>query len=108
MPEILPSISQQSEMAAMICQLAPHEGHTSTLLDGVRLMRADGALGRTPCCTNQALLLSVRGTKEVTWPTGFTTTTHCTIWCCQYLCHFQARQMPVRQSLCLLCPFVWI
>lgn len=64
MPERLPSISQQSEMAAMICQLAPHEGHTRTLLDGVRLMRADGALGRTPVLYEPGIVIVCQGHKR--------------------------------------------
>lgn len=64
MPQSLPSGSQQSEMAAMICQLAPHEGHTLTLLDGVRLMRADGALGRTPVLYEPGIVIVCQGHKR--------------------------------------------
>lgn len=64
MPEVLPSMSQQSEMAAMICQLAPHEGHTRTLLDGVRLMRADAALGRTPVLYEPSIVIVCQGHKR--------------------------------------------
>jgi len=51
-------------MAAMICQLAPHEGHTLTLLDGVRLMRADGALGRTPVLYEPGIVIVCQGHKR--------------------------------------------
>ncbi|WP_294904741.1 AraC family transcriptional regulator [Tatumella sp. UBA2305] len=64
MSQRLPSGSQQSEMAAMICQLAPHEGHTLTLLDGVRLMRADGALGRTPVLYEPGIVIVCQGHKR--------------------------------------------
>lgn len=64
MPERLPSMSQQSEMAAMICQLAPHEGHTRTLLDSVHLMRADGALGRTPVLYEPGIVIVCQGHKR--------------------------------------------
>ena len=64
MPQRLPSGSQQSEMAAMICQLAPHEGHTLTLLDGVRLMRADSALGRTPVLYEPGIVIVCQGHKR--------------------------------------------
>ncbi|KGD71932.1 AraC family transcriptional regulator [Tatumella morbirosei] len=51
-------------MAAMICQLAPQEGHTLTLLDGVRLMRADGALGRTPVLYEPGIVIVCQGHKR--------------------------------------------
>ncbi|MEH2920975.1 AraC family transcriptional regulator N-terminal domain-containing protein [Samsonia erythrinae] len=64
MSEITPFMSRQSEMAAMIRQLAPHEGHTRTLLDGVRLMRADGPLGRTPVLYEPSIIIVCQGHKR--------------------------------------------
>lgn len=64
MSEKQSSLSRQSEMVAMIRQLAPHEGHTRTLLDGVRLMRADGPLGRTPVLYEPSIIIVCQGHKR--------------------------------------------
>ncbi|WP_246179470.1 AraC family transcriptional regulator [Pandoraea aquatica] len=55
---------RQQEMAALICQLAPQEGHTQTLLDGVRLMRADRPLGRTPVLYEPSIVIVCSGHKR--------------------------------------------
>lgn len=57
-------MSRQKEMAALICQLAPQEGHTQTLLDGVRLMRADRPLGRTPVLYEPSIVIVCSGHKR--------------------------------------------
>ena len=57
-------ISQQAEMAALIRQLAPQEGHTRSLLDGVRLMRADHPLGRTPVLYEPSIVIVCQGHKR--------------------------------------------
>jgi hypothetical protein len=40
--------SRQSRMSNLLAKLAPHEGYTSSALDGVKFMRANHALPRTP------------------------------------------------------------
>jgi len=56
--------SRQAEMASLIRQLAPHEGHTKSLLDGVRLMRADHPLGRTPVLYEPSIVIVCQGHKR--------------------------------------------
>ncbi|THT95895.1 AraC family transcriptional regulator [Lampropedia puyangensis] len=51
-------------MAELILQLAPQEGHTRSLLDGVRLMRADGPLGRTPVLYEPSIVIVCQGHKR--------------------------------------------
>lgn len=57
-------LSKQAEMAALIQQLAPQEGHTQSLLDGVRLMRADRPLGRTPVLYEPSIVIVCQGHKR--------------------------------------------
>lgn len=54
----------QQEMIALIQQLAPHEGHTRTALDGVRLMRTDHPLGRTPVLYEPSIVIVCQGHKR--------------------------------------------
>ncbi|UWL61895.1 AraC family transcriptional regulator [Brucella pseudintermedia] len=56
--------TMQREMIALIRQLAPHEGHTRTALDGVRLMRADHPLGRTPVLYEPSIVIVCQGHKR--------------------------------------------
>lgn len=51
-------------MAELIQQLAPQEGHTRSLLDGVRLMRADRPLGRTPVLYEPSIVIVCQGHKR--------------------------------------------
>lgn len=51
-------------MAELIRQLAPQEGHTRSLLDGVRLMRADRPLGRTPVLYEPSIVIVCQGHKR--------------------------------------------
>ncbi|MFT4270178.1 MAG: AraC family transcriptional regulator [Pantoea sp.] len=51
-------------MAALIRQLAPNEGHTRSLLDGVHLMRADHPLGRTPVLYEPGIVIVCQGHKR--------------------------------------------
>ncbi|MPW11092.1 helix-turn-helix domain-containing protein [Paraburkholderia sp. CNPSo 3155] len=51
-------------MAALIQRLAPQEGHTRSLLDGVRLMRADRPLGRTPVLYEPSIVIVCQGHKR--------------------------------------------
>ncbi|WP_231968210.1 AraC family transcriptional regulator [Orrella dioscoreae] len=64
MPYAQPDLSRQAEMADLILQLAPQEGHTRSLLDGVRLMRADHPLGRTPVLYEPSIVIVCQGHKR--------------------------------------------
>lgn len=50
-------------MIHLIKRLAPYEGYTRTLLDGVRLMRADRDLGRTPVLYEPSIVIVCQGSK---------------------------------------------
>jgi AraC-like DNA-binding protein len=56
--------SWQAQMAKLIQRLAPHEGHTRTLMDGVRLMRADRPLGRSPVLYEPSIVIVCQGHKR--------------------------------------------
>lgn len=60
----MPAPSRQAEMARLISDLAPHEGYTKSLLDGVRLMRADHPLGRTPVLYEPSIVIVCQGHKR--------------------------------------------
>jgi len=62
MNEPIPPTQQQ--MAALLKQLAPHEGYTCSLLDGVRFMRADRPLGRTPVLYEPSIVIVCQGHKR--------------------------------------------
>ncbi len=64
MPHAQPDLSRQAEMVELILQLAPQEGHTRSLLDGVRLMRADCPLGRTPVLYEPSIVIVCQGHKR--------------------------------------------
>jgi len=64
MRDLEQSLSKQAEMAALIRLLAPQEGHTRSLLDGVRLMRADRPLGRTPVLYEPSIVIVCQGHKR--------------------------------------------
>ncbi|CAM3887922.1 AraC family transcriptional regulator [Kerstersia gyiorum] len=64
MPHAQPDLSRQTEMAELIRQLAPQEGHTRSLLDGVRLMRSDRPLGRTPVLYEPSIVIVCQGHKR--------------------------------------------
>jgi len=51
-------------MAMLLKQLAPHEGYTRSLLDGVRFMRADRPLGRTPVLYEPSIVIVCQGRKR--------------------------------------------
>ncbi|MEE8097576.1 AraC family transcriptional regulator [Acinetobacter baumannii] len=59
-----PDLSRQAEMAELILQLAPQEGHTRSLLDSVRLMRADRPLGLTPVLYEPSIVIVCQGHKR--------------------------------------------
>lgn len=64
MKDLYSYISRQAEMAALIQRLVPHEGYTASLLDGVRLMRADRPLGRTPVLYEPSIVIVCQGQKR--------------------------------------------
>lgn len=51
-------------MAALMGRLAPHEGYTRSLLDGVRFMRANHPLGRTPVLYEPSIVIVCQGSKR--------------------------------------------
>ncbi|MCS4273793.1 AraC-like DNA-binding protein [Raoultella sp. BIGb0132] len=57
-------ITRHTEMGTLIQQLAPHEGYTRSLLDGVRLMRADRPLGRIPVLYEPSIVIVCQGHKR--------------------------------------------
>jgi AraC-like DNA-binding protein len=64
MEKLHSDVSQQAEMAALIQRLAPQEGYTRSLLDGVRLMRANRPLGRTPVLYEPSIVIVCQGHKR--------------------------------------------
>lgn len=64
MTDIAPDTSRQAEMAELIERLAPQEGYTRSLLDGVRLMRANHPLGRTPVLYEPSIVIVCQGHKR--------------------------------------------
>lgn len=60
----VPAVAQQREIISLIERLAPHEGYTRTLLDGIRLMRADRPLGRTPVLYEPGIVIVFQGSKR--------------------------------------------
>jgi len=64
MIESQPDTSRQAEMVSLIQQLAPQEGYTRSLLDGVRLMRANRPLGRTPVLYEPSIVIVCQGHKR--------------------------------------------
>ena len=56
--------SVQHQMATLLRQLAPHEGYTRSLIDGVRFMRADRPLGRTPVLYEPGIVIVCQGSKR--------------------------------------------
>ena len=59
----LPSTPQSREMIALIERLAPNEGYSLSALDGVRLMRSDRPLGRTPVLYEPGIVIVCQGRK---------------------------------------------
>lgn len=64
MPDRQLDISPQAEMAALIRRLAPQQGYTRSMLDGVCLMRADRPLGRTPVLYEPSIVIVCQGRKR--------------------------------------------
>jgi AraC-like DNA-binding protein len=57
-------MSRQTRMVHLIEQLAPSEGYTQSLLDGVTLMRSDHALARTPALYEPSIVIVAQGRKR--------------------------------------------
>jgi len=57
-------LSTQWQMATLLKQLAPREGYTQSLLDGVRFMRADRNLDRTPVLYEPSIVIVCQGHKR--------------------------------------------
>jgi len=51
-------------MAALLRELAPHEGHTRSVLDGVSFMRADRPLPRVPVLYEPSIVIVCQGSKR--------------------------------------------
>ncbi len=51
-------------MITLLKQLAPQEGYTRSLLDGVRFMRSDRPLGRTPVLYEPSIVIVCQGRKH--------------------------------------------
>lgn len=59
----LPSNPLSREMIALIDRLAPNEGYSLSALDGVRFMRSDRPLGRTPVLYEPGIVIVCQGRK---------------------------------------------
>lgn len=59
-----PHDSPQQQMVALLRQLAPGEGYTRSLLDGVRFMRANRPLGRIPVLYEPGIVIVCQGSKR--------------------------------------------
>lgn len=51
-------------MVALLERLAPNEGYTQSLLEGVRFMRSDRPLGRTPVLYEPSIVIVCQGRKR--------------------------------------------
>ncbi|WP_410054176.1 AraC family transcriptional regulator [Cupriavidus sp. BIC8F] len=54
----------QARMTELMLELAPNEGYTQTVIDGVRLIRADRALPRQPVLYEPSIVVVCQGTKR--------------------------------------------
>ncbi|MCC5809000.1 MAG: AraC family transcriptional regulator [Ectothiorhodospiraceae bacterium] len=54
----------ERRMSALLRRLAPHEGYTQSLLDGVRFMRSDRPLERTPVLYEPSIVIVCQGRKR--------------------------------------------
>ncbi|WP_313622181.1 AraC family transcriptional regulator [Achromobacter sp.] len=59
----LPPNPLSREMVALIERLAPNEGYSLSALDGVRFMRSDRPLGRTPVLYEPGIVIVCQGRK---------------------------------------------
>ena len=58
------TLAPQQTMAALIERLAPSEGFTLSALDGVRLMRSNRSLPRTPVLYEPSICIVCQGRKR--------------------------------------------
>ncbi len=59
------AVSENAQrMSALLLRLAPHEGYTQSLLDGVRFMRSDRPLARTPVLYEPSIVIVCQGRKR--------------------------------------------
>lgn len=63
-PESTTAHEKQQRMAGLIRLLAPNEGYTLTALDGVKLMRSDQDVARTPVLYEPSIVVVVSGRKR--------------------------------------------
>jgi len=54
----------QQHICQRLMQLAPHEGYTKSALDGVRFMRADRPIERTPVLYEPGIVIVCQGSKR--------------------------------------------
>lgn len=57
-------VARRERMAALISQLAPTEGYTRSLLDGVTLMRSDRPLAKTAALYEPSIVIVAQGRKR--------------------------------------------
>lgn len=57
-------ISTSRRMTTLLAKLAPNEGYTLSALDGVRFMRSDHPLGRTPVLYEPSIVIVCQGRKR--------------------------------------------
>ncbi|MGC1550014.1 MAG: AraC family transcriptional regulator [Rhodanobacter sp.] len=60
----LPSRDDQQRMVALLRTLAPQEGYNLTTLPGVRILRSDRALSRTPVLYDPGIVIVCQGRKR--------------------------------------------
>ena len=58
------NLSRQARMVDLIDRLAPSEGYTQSLLDGVTLMRSNRSLARTPALYEPSIVIVAQGRKR--------------------------------------------
>lgn len=54
----------EQRMSALLVRLAPHEGYTQSLLDGVRFLRSDQPVARTPVLYEPSIVIVCQGRKR--------------------------------------------
>lgn len=59
-----PQTARQATMVALLKRLAPEEGYTRSLLEGVTFMRANQALAHTPALYEPGVVIVVQGRKK--------------------------------------------
>jgi AraC-like DNA-binding protein len=57
-------LERERRMSALLLRLAPHEGYTQSLLDGVRFLRSDRPVARTPVLYEPSIVIVCQGLKR--------------------------------------------